>query len=326
MSSPPAPVAVEKPKTVKPRKEGGEDKKSAQGGRGQGRGQGREGGRGGRGEGRGRGERKEGAARERGPRPERTARVDRPEGSTGTNLRPERERGERPDRSHVHNGDRKRTYERRSGTGRGKEVSKSGSGGHNWGNENEKSELVVEAEIQEGNLGEAADDDVAKEEVDAEVQPDVEEEDNTMTLEEFMAKKSASRGSSELFGEIEVRKITNEFADAALVTKNGKTPDFIESSYEKVFTKKTSGRKKQLLTDVGFNVVPAQPTREPRGEFSREGGGGRLGGRSGGGRFGGDGQRHAGRGQGRGRGFGGDKRGSHAKAPNVADTKAFPSL
>ena len=69
-----------------------------------------------------------------------------------------------------------------------------------------------------------------KEEVDAEVQPDVEEVDNTMTLEEFMAKKNASRGSSELFGEIEVRKISNEFADAAVVTKNGKTPDFIESS------------------------------------------------------------------------------------------------
>ncbi|KDO21201.1 hypothetical protein SPRG_22274 [Saprolegnia parasitica CBS 223.65] len=183
------------------------------------------------------------------------------EGSTGTNLRNERERGERPDRSHAHQGERgdrpKRSFDRRSGTGRGKEVSKSGGGGHNWGNEADKSEQAAEAEIQEGVVADEAVEEVAE--------VVVEEEEKTLTLDEYLAQKKQARSSTELFGEVEIRAVTNEFSDAALLTKDGKTPDFIESSYEKVFTKKTSGRKKTLLTDVGFSVAPVSaPARNVR--------------------------------------------------------------
>ncbi|OQR87921.1 hypothetical protein ACHHYP_07955 [Achlya hypogyna] len=304
VQAPPAPVAAEKPKTVKPRKEG--DNKKPEGAKG-GRGAGRDGAKGGRGE--FRGERKPRGDGERKPRAdgERKPRTDRPEGSTGTNLRNERERGERPDRSHAHQGergDRKRNFDRRSGTGRGKEVSKSGGGGHNWGNEADKTELAAEAEIQEGVVAEEG----ATEEV-AEVA--VEEEVKTLTLDEYLAQKKQSRTSTELFGEVEVRAVANEFSDAALVTKDGKTPDFIEASYEKVFTKKTSGRKKTLLTDVGFSVAPVSAPRE-----EREGGRGGRGGRGA--------PREGGRG---GRGAAPAKRAEgKSKAPNVADTAAFPSL
>ncbi|OQR97364.1 hypothetical protein THRCLA_07005 [Thraustotheca clavata] len=289
VQAPPAPVET-KPKTVKPRKEG--DNKKPEGAKG-GRGYARDGAKGGRGE---RKPRADGERKPRGPRPE---------GSTGTNLRNERERGERPDRSHAHQGERgdrpKRNYDRRSGTGRGKEVSKSGGGGHNWGNEADKTELAAEAEIQEGAV-------VTEETTEEVAEVVVAEEDKTLSYEEYLAQKKQSRAASEHFAEVQVRSVTNEFAEAALVTKDGKTPDFIEASYEKVFTKKTSGRKKQLITDVGFSVTP---TSNPREE--REGG---RGGRGRGGRDGG-----------RGRGNNSaPKRADKSKAPNVTDVNAFPSL
>ncbi|RLN49474.1 hypothetical protein BBJ29_000104 [Phytophthora kernoviae] len=209
-----------------------------------------------------------------------------------------RERGDR-ERGDRGRGDRgrgpRREYERRSGTGRGKETSKQGGGARNWGNKADPSEQLAEAAVQEG--AKVSDEEAAVEE------PAVEEEEQEVqyTLDEYLAKKESSR-SGEIFAKVEVRQVANEFSNAVQITKEGKTPDFMDSQYEKVYSKKTSGRKKQVVADVGFRM------EKPERSFRDDARGGR----------GGRGARGQGRTGGRG------ARGS--SAPNVTDMSAFPSL
>lgn len=210
----------------------------------------------------------------------------------------------------------RRQFERRSGTGRGKETSKQGGGARNWGNDADKSELTAEAAVQEGAKV-ASDDDAAATEEAAAVE-EVEEEEVQFTLDEYLAKQKSAR-TGELFAEVEVRQVTADFSGAVQLTKDGKTPDFIESAYEKVYTKKTSGRKKTFVTELGFQAPKSEraPRFEDRGDrFENRGGRGGRGGREGG--RGGRGGREGGRGQGRG--------GRGAAVPNVTDLSAFPSL
>ncbi|KAG1703074.1 hypothetical protein DVH05_007986 [Phytophthora capsici] len=207
-----------------------------------------------------------------------------------------RERGER---GRGNRGPR-REFERRSGTGRGKETSKQGGGARNWGNKADPNEQLAEAAAQEG--AKPASDEEAAEEAAVEEE---EEEEVQLTLDEYLAKQKSSR-SGELFAEVEVRQVTNEFSSAVQITKEGKTPDFMDSQYEKVYSKKTSGRKKQVITDVGFRSE--KPERFTRDFDSSRGGRGR-----------------GGRGA-RGNGRTGGRSGRGANAPNVTDMNAFPSL
>uniref|UniRef100_K3W6Z0 Hyaluronan/mRNA-binding protein domain-containing protein n=1 Tax=Globisporangium ultimum (strain ATCC 200006 / CBS 805.95 / DAOM BR144) TaxID=431595 RepID=K3W6Z0_GLOUD len=206
----------------------------------------------------------------------------------------------------------RRQFERRSGTGRGKETSKQGGGARNWGNNTDKNELTAEAEVQEG--AKVASDEEAAPAAEEEVAVEEEEEEVQFTLDEYLAKKQAAR-SGELFADVEARQIETDFSGAVQLTKDGKTPDFIESAYEKVYTKKTSGRKKQFVTDVGFQAPKPErtPRFEDRGDRSDS-----RGGRGGRGDRGGRGGRGAGRVAGRG------PRGP--AVPNVTDLNAFPSL
>ncbi|EEY65807.1 uncharacterized protein PITG_03333 [Phytophthora infestans T30-4] len=210
-----------------------------------------------------------------------------------------RERGERGDRGRGNRGPR-REFERRSGTGRGKEASKQGGGARNWGNKADPNEQLAEAAVQEGAKP-ASDEDATEDAAEEE-----EEEEVQLTLDEYLAKQKSSR-SGELFADVEVRQVTNEFATAAQITKEGKTPDFMDSQYEKVYSKKTSGRKKQVITDVGFRTE--KPERFSRDLESSRGGRGNRGGRGarGNDRTGGRGARGA-------------------NVPNVTDMSAFPSL
>ncbi|CEG48067.1 Predicted RNA-binding protein [Plasmopara halstedii] len=232
-----------------------------------------------------RGERSEGG---RGPR----ERGERSEGGRGP-----RERGERSERGRGNRGPR-RDFERRSGTGRGKETSRQGGGAHNWGNKADPTEQLAEADLQEG--AKLVSDEESPEELPVEEQ---EEEEVQLTLDEYLEKKKSSR-SGELFAEVEVRQVSNEFSSAVQITKEGKTPDFMDSQYEKVYSKKTSGRKKQVITDVGFRTEkPERFTREF--DSSRGGRGGRGA---------------------RGNGRSGGRGGRSANVPNVTDMSAFPSL
>ncbi|CAI5730101.1 unnamed protein product [Peronospora farinosa] len=185
-----------------------------------------------------------------------------------------RERGDRSGRDGQGRGSRgfrrDRDQERHSGTGRGKEAIKQGGGAHNWGNKADPNEQMAEAAVQEGAKP------VSDEEAGA--------EDAVPEEEEEKKKRSAVQ-----------------------ITKEGKTPDFIDSQYEKVYSKKTSGRKKQLITDVGFRLE--KPERFTRDMESSRGGRGGRGGRST-----------------RGNGRTGGRSGRGANAPNVTDMSAFPSL
>ncbi|KAE9042138.1 hypothetical protein PR003_g3023 [Phytophthora rubi] len=189
----------------------------------------------------------------------------------------------------------RREFERRSGTGRGKETSKQGGGARNWGNKADPNEQLAEAAAQDA-VKPASDEEATEEAAAVEEE---EEEEVQLTLDEYLAKQKSAR-SGEVFAEVEVRQVTNEFSSAVQITKEGKTPDFMDSQYEKVYSKKTSGRKKQLITDVGFRTEkPERFTREF--DSSRGGRGGR-----------------GARGNGRG--------GRGANVPNVTDMSAFPSL
>lgn len=140
-----------------------------------------------------------------------------------------------------------------------------------------------EAEVQKGDVEETQEEEEEEEE---------EEEIETFTLEEYQAMVKAER-SGELFEETEVRVVKNEFRKDALVNKDDKTEDFMEAKTEKVYRERSSGRKKKVITDVGFRNPPTY-TNDRRSNNTR----GR------------------GRGRGRGRSYG----------PNVTDMRSFPTL
>jgi len=203
----------------------------------------------------------------------------------------------------------RREFDRKSGTGHGREGIKHGGGKHNWGNENDQTALEEEAQV-EGEDETTEDLNKASEEVE---EVEEEEEEVQMTLEEYQAQLLLER-SGENFAALKVREIENDFADQISLRKEDKTPDFMEAKYEKVFRERSSGRKGKttVIKDVGFR---APPTYEQRRDRNDQYVGGRRGGR--GGRGGG---RRGGRG-GRGGGRGGSRR-----APNVSDMNAFPTL
>lgn len=214
--------------------------------------------------------------------------------------------------------DGKRTYDRRSGTGRGKEIKKGGGGARNWGNDKDEARKG-EGTVNEGEEA-AAVAETKPEETEATPQvseeavapePEVvEEEDKSMTLEEYMQSKTDP--DSTAFKPVVERDIVDEFAGKASM-KLVKEEDFLKMGGGKALRKKAGkkGLKQAATVDVGFKIANAdEPRRE--GKDERRGGGDRRGGR------GGRGGRSGGGGRGRSGGRGG--------AINVADVNSFPSL
>lgn len=202
--------------------------------------------------------------------------------------------------------DGKRTYDRRSGTGRGKEIKKGGGGARNWGSDKN------EAKKMEGRINE--DEDIAPaaegEEVpaDAPAEEEPAKEDNTMTYAEYVA----SKGKKE---EVSLRETKNDFAGVAAAAQ-GEEESFMQMGGGK---KKKDKKKKEVekkTVDVGFRV--AKPYAGGERSERRDSRGGRGDRRDGRGRGRGG---KGGRGSGRGRGG--------AKKPqgfNAQDEAAFPSL
>ena len=141
--------------------------------------------------------------------------------------------------------DGKREYDRRSGTGRGKEIKKGGGGARNWGNdktEAKKMEGKIDEEAVEKPTEEA---EVAVEEPEV-VEPEPEPEpDNTMTLAEYMAAKQQKK-------EEKVREVDNEFAGKAAAKKVEE--DFLVMGEEKA-KKKKQVKDNKITLDVNFRVV-----------------------------------------------------------------------
>ncbi len=244
--------------------------------------------------------------------------------------------------------DGKRTHDRRSGTGRGKEIKKGGGGGHNWGSDQNDAKKA-EGAVTEGKeddaiaaVGEENDPVAEEEEVVVEAK-EPEPEDNTMSYDEYLAQKA--RPDTEAFKPLEERAVENEFAGKAAAKKE--TEDFLVMGGGKHPKKKGSGKKEKETLVLDFKVKSA--ISDDRGD--RGGGGRREGGRrSDGGRNGGD-RRDSGRREGRGgrdgRGGGADRggrrdrggrggggagrgggggRGGARGLVDTTDDNAFPSL
>jgi len=206
--------------------------------------------------------------------------------------------------------DGKRTFDRRSGTGRGKEIKKGGGGARNWGsdkNEARKAEGTIDevGEVPKTEEPEKTDAVTAVE--DPIVEKKEEEIDNTMTLEEYLKAKASPE--SALFKKKETVNFDNEFVGKTASVSVEK--DFLTTKNEKNLRKKGSKKEEKIKMDITFqpkksNGYDGQNRRDQDGD-RRTGRGGNRGGR--GGRV--------------GRGF----KDSRSETVNVlADPNSFPSL
>ncbi|EJK74912.1 hypothetical protein THAOC_03384 [Thalassiosira oceanica] len=228
-------------------------------------------------------------------------------------------RGGRGGRPPVRDG--KRQFDRRSGTGRGKEMKKGGGGGHNWGsdqNDAKKAEGPVTEGKEDANSPEGKDP-AAEEEAVAEPEPEPEPEDKTMSYEEYMATKA--RPDAAAFKALEIREVENEFAGKEGV--KAEESDFLTMGGGKSLRKKGTGKKHKEKLVLDFKV------KRPSSDGDRDGGR-RDGRRDSGGR-----RDNGGRGRGdrsqRGEGRGGDRaKRSSNKGPksnlDTSDASAFPTL
>lgn len=244
--------------------------------------------------------------------------------------------------------DGKRQFDRKSGTGRGKEVKKGGGGGHNWGSDKQDAKNA-EGPVTEGEEAAhaPAEDPVAanggKEEAPTAApapapEPEV---DNTVSYEDYLAQKA--RPDSVAFRPVAERELdTSEFTGKAAGAKK-ETEAFIAMGGGKKLKKKGTAKKGKETLALEFKVKAKVGAESDRDRGGRREGGGRYdgGGRGGrdGGRGGRDGDRGGRREGGRGRGGerayragpggGGGGRTGGKGASNGLDTmdaSAFPSL
>jgi plasminogen activator inhibitor 1 RNA-binding protein len=147
--------------------------------------------------------------------------------------------------------DGKRAYDRRSGTGRGKEIKKDGGGPRNWGSDKEDAKKmegkVVDGDVKEEKpvvvavVAAAAEGETPEVEVPAEPTP----KDNTLTYAEYMAAKGKTEAAK-------MREVDNEFKGLAAAKKV--ESDFLVMGGNKAKkTKKKKDEKKSL--EVGFRMV-----------------------------------------------------------------------
>eukprot|EP00607_Mallomonas_marina_P009942 CAMPEP_0182419212 /NCGR_PEP_ID=MMETSP1167-20130531/3624_1 /TAXON_ID=2988 /ORGANISM="Mallomonas Sp, Strain CCMP3275" /LENGTH=345 /DNA_ID=CAMNT_0024593929 /DNA_START=100 /DNA_END=1138 /DNA_ORIENTATION=- len=194
---------------------------------------------------------------------------------------------------------RRRDFDRHSGTGRGREIAKGGSGGHNWGNEKaealnaEKAPVLNEMAVDEEAAKADAEAELAGEEPKAsgwgeepkasgwgdveapkEDVPPPEPEVPTYTLDEYLAKKEQARANAELFGSVAERTV-NEEDYAGLKTKDGgETDTFIalgsgKNSRVKKADQRSITSKTNQVVDLGFKNASLVALRE--GEEVEEG-------------------------------------------------------
>lgn len=250
---------------------------------------------------------------------------------------------------------KKRQFDRRSGTGRGKEVAKQGAGGSNWGSDK------LEALQAEKHI--AGDAEAPKESVDddkvVEVAEPVVPEPTVFTLDEYNRKRAeVQKTDSEAFSEVKLREVVADFSGLKSASNEGEA-DFITLGSAKTVRGKKDQRSgsKNVVLDVAFTAPPSQEQAErserrdrpersgdrsgrgdrperaarPAGDRPERAAGDRP--RSSGGR-GGDRARGAGRGEGRGAPRADSGRGAPARGPrgprgpgvDFTDANAFPSL
>lgn len=225
---------------------------------------------------------------------------------------------------------RQRQFDRRSGTGRGKEVAKGGHAG--WGNSStearnaEKDGVVDEA--AQGHADAAIEGDGDDEEGETPKEP----EKPTFTYEEFMARKNQERSNSALFEAKAERKAAD--VDGMQARGANELGVFMKLGKDKTQREKGVQRSKQKVQAApGFMLAKPQSDFGDRGDrpprFERRDGDRREGGRGGGDRRGDrrEGGREGGRGGDRGdRGDRAPRSVPRGPAMNLADDDAFPKL
>jgi len=226
--------------------------------------------------------------------------------------------------------DGKRAYDRRSGTGRGKEIKKGGGGARNWGNDKDEAKKAEGRINEDAEVAPATDGNENPDAAAEEVEP--EKEDNTMTYAEYIA----SKGKKE---EVALRGVKNDFEGFAASEKVEEDSFISKGGGKKKKDKKKKKGTEKAVIDLGFRVAKTNidsgrdAGRGDRRDGRGRGGAGRGDRRDGRGRGGaGRGDRRDGRGRGAGRGGRGAGRGPKTGATkkpqglNVQDEGAFPSL
>ncbi|OEU22522.1 hypothetical protein FRACYDRAFT_267303 [Fragilariopsis cylindrus CCMP1102] len=216
--------------------------------------------------------------------------------------------------------DGKREFDRRSGTGRGKEIKKGGGGARNWGSDKN------EAKKMEGRINENEVVATKKEGGDEESKPtdspkEAEPEkvvDNTISYSDYVA----SKGKKE---EVAQREIENAFKGVTVAVSVEESFMVMGGAKQKKIKKKKDAEKKTI--DVGFRVTSSNTEESSRGgdRGRDESRGGGRGGRGRGGRGRGEGRGRGGRG-GRGSSKGPSSSNKKPSGINVQDENAFPSL
>lgn len=211
------------------------------------------------------------------------------------------EPGERPPR---------RIFDRRSGTGRGNEIKREGSGRGNWGTPTDEIVPETEEPVNEGEkntdsekqsgqetVGDANKDSPVDEPEEKEKEP----EDKEMTLEEYQ-KLLEEKRKSLLAAKPEERKVNldKEFASMQLLSNKKNDDDvFIKLGSDKD-KRRDAGERAKKSVSINEFLKPAEGEN-----YYRPGG----------------------RGRGRGRGRGGYGNNSYSvEAPSIADVGQFPSL
>ncbi|XP_021903291.1 RGG repeats nuclear RNA binding protein A-like [Carica papaya] len=207
----------------------------------------------------------------------------------------------------------RRMYERRSGTGRGNEIKREGSGRGNWGTQTDDIAQVTEELVQENdkNLSHEkppGEEDLAdgNKESPANEPEEKEPEDKEMTLEEYEKVLEEKRKALQAVKAEERKVDVKEFESMQqLSNKKGQNHVFIKLGSEKDKRKEASEKEEKAKKSVSINefLKPAEGER-----FYNPGGRGR------------------GRGRGSRGGFMRDNAGNNVLAPSIEDPGQFPTL
>jgi len=213
----------------------------------------------------------------------------------------------------------KREFDRRSGSGRGREVSKGGRGAFGFGN---PAQDAQDAE-KDPNAAEAILEPVDGAAEDAEPEVVAEPEPATFTLDQYLEKRNEARKAL-LSQETKVRAVDTK-ALAGLSKKEDETDllymaDKVKAAKAEAAKKDQRSTAKNQVLDVAFKFAEVQ-VDDDRNDRRGGRGGGR--GRGDGGR--GDGGRGGGRGRGRSSGAS-HATGSNSKPTTVFNSLDFPSL
>ncbi|KAH0914939.1 hypothetical protein HID58_029385 [Brassica napus] len=185
----------------------------------------------------------------------------------GGGRRGEAGEGERP----------RRTYERRSGTGRGGDFKREGAGRGNWGTPGEEVLVVETEEVAGAEIEKPAGDEVvadAKKENAAEVEEQKEPEDKEMTLDEYEKILEEKKKSLQSQTTSERKVDTKVFESMQQLSNKKKSNDeiFIKLGSDKDKRKDDKEEKAQKAVSINEFLKPAEGENYYRG-------GGRGGGR-----------------------------------------------